>query len=143
MRPYKSLLRVAFLAGMFAVVSFAAEGEGGAEGGNVEFWKWANFLVLAGLLAWVILKNAGPFFEARTRQIRKDMIESEQIKADAEARAAEVDRRLANLANEIGTLRADAQRQSEVARDTRGLVEAQAGPDQGEQQRDKREGKSK
>jgi F-type H+-transporting ATPase subunit b len=110
----KNLLRSVFLTLAIAATSFAAEGEGGGEG-NIAVWKWANFLVLAGALIYIILKNAGPFFEARTRQIRKDMIESEQIRADAEARAAEVDRRLANLANEIASLRGDAQRQSEVA----------------------------
>ncbi len=108
-------LRTIFLMLAAATIAFGAEGEAGAEGGHIVFWKWANFLVLAGALAWLILKNAGPFFDARTRQIRKDMIESEQIKADAEARAAEVDRRLANLANDIAQLRADAERQGEVA----------------------------
>jgi len=113
--PHKTLLRTVILTLLFALGAFAAEGEGSAEGGNIQFWKWANFLVLAGILTYVILKNAGPFFEARSRQIRKDMIESEQIKADAEARAADVDRRLANLSKEIAQLRAEAQHQSEVA----------------------------
>ena len=29
--------------------------------------KWANFLLLAGLLGYIIGKNAGPFFAARYR----------------------------------------------------------------------------
>jgi hypothetical protein len=32
--------------------------------------KWANFLLLAGLLGYFIGKNAGPFFAARTAGIR-------------------------------------------------------------------------
>ena len=86
-----TLLRAALLALLLSLTSLAAESE--AAEPNIQFWKWANFLVLAGALTYVILKNAGPFFEARSRQIRKDMIESEQIKSDAEARAADVDRR--------------------------------------------------
>ncbi len=67
--------------------------------------KWANFLLLAGLLGYLIGKNAGPFFAARTAGIRKDMEESLRQREEAEAKAADVDRRLANLEKEIAALR--------------------------------------
>jgi F-type H+-transporting ATPase subunit b len=86
--------------------------EGHGEGhGNLEIWKWANFLLLAGGLGYLIGKNAGPFFATRSQQIRKDMAEAEEMRRQAEARAAEVDRRLANLQTEIEALRLDAQQQ--------------------------------
>jgi F-type H+-transporting ATPase subunit b len=67
--------------------------------------KWANFLVLAGLLGYFIGKHAGPFFAARSAAIRKDMDDSLRQRQEAEAKAADVDRRLANLENEIAALR--------------------------------------
>jgi len=68
--------------------------------------KWGNFLLLAGILGYFIGKNAGPFFAARTAGIRKDMDESLRQRQDAEAVAAEVSRRLANLEAEISALKA-------------------------------------
>jgi F-type H+-transporting ATPase subunit b len=96
------------------------EGETGkksehAEGESpMEFWlKWANFALLAGALGYFIGKNAGPFFNARSQKIRKDMVEAEDARREAEARAADVDRRLANLKTDIAALRAESQRAAE------------------------------
>ena len=47
------------------------------EQASLEAWKWANFLLLAGGLGYLIGKNAGPFFAAARRQIRKDMLDAE------------------------------------------------------------------
>jgi F-type H+-transporting ATPase subunit b len=93
-------------------VERAAEPPAEAEHGRLELWKWANFVVLAGALGYLVSKNAGPFFAARSRQIRKDMIEADDLRKQAEARAADVDRRLANLDAEIAALRAESQRET-------------------------------
>ena len=92
-------------------VALAQEHEGGqkkeesfAEKYELEL-KWANFLVLAGLLGYFIGKNAGPFFAARSAGIRKDLDESLRQRQEAEAKAADVDRRLANLEKDIAALR--------------------------------------
>lgn len=84
------------------------------EHGGLEAWKWANFLLLAGVLGWAMKKHAGPFFAARSREIRKAMAEAEEIRADAERRAAEVDRRLANLGADIEALRKEALAEEEA-----------------------------
>ena len=57
--------------------------------------KIANFAILAGLIGYFIGKNAGPFFARRTDGIRKDIDDSLRQGKDAEARAGEVERRLA------------------------------------------------
>jgi F-type H+-transporting ATPase subunit b len=85
-----------------------------AESGKWKAWEWANFLVLAGGLGYLLGKNAGPTFDARSRKIRKDMVESEEFRKEAEERAAEVDRRLANLESEIAALRNEAREESEA-----------------------------
>jgi|ERR1051326_362202 F-type H+-transporting ATPase subunit b len=89
-----------------------AHSEEGEEG-HMEPWKWANFIVLAGGIGYLIGKNAGPFFDGRNAQIRKEMTEAAAARKEADMRAAEVDRRLANLENEIATLRAEANQESE------------------------------
>ncbi len=85
-----------------------------SEEGGLQGWKWANFLVLAGGIGYLIGKNAGPMFAARSRQIRKDIIEADEARMEAEARVAEVERRLANLQAEIAGLREESAREAEA-----------------------------
>jgi F0F1-type ATP synthase membrane subunit b/b' len=74
-------------------------------------WKWANFAILAAALGYGISKAAGPFFAGRTNQIQHSLLEAKKLREDAETRAAEIDRRMANLGAEIESLRADARRE--------------------------------
>jgi F-type H+-transporting ATPase subunit b len=122
------LIVVIFGCAMFGVIALAQEparanetplehaSEPPAEGehGKLELWKWANFVVLAGGLGYLIGKNAGPFFAGRSQQIRKDMHEAQEARRQSEARAAEVDRRLASLEAEIAALRAESQNEVQV-----------------------------
>jgi len=72
-------------------------------------WAWANFVILAGGLGYLAGKNAGPFFRSRSAGIRRDIAESTRLREEAEARAREIEARLATLAAEIEKLRAEAQ----------------------------------
>jgi len=85
----------------------AASGEG-----HLKIWEWANFLLFAGGLGYLIGKHAGPLLTARAAGIRKDLVDSERTIKDAEARAAEVERRLANLDVEIAALRAESRKEA-------------------------------
>ncbi|HEY1185464.1 MAG TPA: ATP synthase F0 subunit B [Bryobacteraceae bacterium] len=85
----------------------AASGEG-----HLKIWEWANFLLFAGGIYYLIRKHAGPYYAARAAGIRQDLEQSERTAKDAEARAAEVDRRLANLDVEIAALRAESQKEA-------------------------------
>ena len=84
------------------------------EGGGLQIWKWANFVVLAGGLGYLIGKKGGPFFAARAVKIRQDIVAAGEARSQAEARAAEVDRRLANLEAEIAALRAASGKEEEA-----------------------------
>lgn len=95
------------------------EGAAGAEtahhgeGGDPELpWKVANFAVLAGGLGYLIYKHAGGFFRSRTAEIRRGLEEAARLKADAEARYAEMEQRLAQLGSQIETLRTQAREES-------------------------------
>jgi F-type H+-transporting ATPase subunit b len=87
--------------------SSEAAGEGG-----LEVWRWANFVLLVGGLGYLAAKFGGPFFQARSRKIRQEMVDAEEERKAAEKRAAEVDRRLANLESEIQALRAESQKEA-------------------------------
>src|SRR6202167_6628639 len=82
-----------------------AESSGVTERGPNVFWGWINFILLAGGLGYLIKKHGGPYFAQRSEQIRKGMVDAERARAEADAKVAEVDRRLANLAAEIESLR--------------------------------------
>lgn len=69
------------------------------------WWKWANFLILAAGLGYLISKHAPPFFAQRSKEIEESLVEAAQAKRDAEARAAAIDKRLADLDREIDSLR--------------------------------------
>jgi F-type H+-transporting ATPase subunit b len=93
----------------------AAAGGGAPSGsGGLKAWEWANFIVLAGGLGYIIRKNAGPAFEARGRHIRQAMLEAEEAKKEADSRAAAVELRLARLDDEVAALRAEAKREEQA-----------------------------
>jgi F-type H+-transporting ATPase subunit b len=98
---------------------FAQEGGSHSEqeDSSQEIWKVANFIILVGALGFLIGKSAGPFFAARLRGIREDMLQGEEARKDAERRSAEVDLRLAHLDLEIADLRRNAQIESDQERE--------------------------
>jgi F-type H+-transporting ATPase subunit b len=81
------------------------EGHEDAPMPNEIWWKWANFALLAGGLGYLIAKHAGPYFRSRTEEIQQGIRDAAKVRADAEARAAEIEARVANLAGEVETLR--------------------------------------
>ncbi len=81
-----------------------AKKEEKSEAGAV--WKWANFVILAAGLGYLINKHMPPIFRARTTEIQKDISEAQAIKRDAESRAAAVDARVQALGTEMERFRA-------------------------------------
>ena len=81
-----------------------------AQGGDpLAVWKWANFVLLAAGLGYLIAKTVPPMFRDRTSEIQKGIAEAAQVKADADKRAAAVDARLAALDSEIKAIREHSQ----------------------------------
>jgi F-type H+-transporting ATPase subunit b len=106
-----------FLAG-FPGIAAAQENETGSkareESGAEDIWRVVNFVIMAGGVGYLIVKNAGPFFAARSKKIREEIVQGEEARQEAERRAAEVDRRLANLEADIAGLRAKSEREAEL-----------------------------
>ena len=114
--------RVLAVPGVARAEEKKSETAGGESG--LKAWEWANFILLAGGLGYIVRKHAGPFFEARGLHIRKEMLAAEEAKKEADSRAAAVELRLARLEDEIAALRAEAQREerAESARYVRHAV---------------------
>jgi F-type H+-transporting ATPase subunit b len=113
------------LAGALCTVPvFAQEAEGkkseaaNEKEGGMEIWKVANFVILVGILGFLIRKNGAPLLAARSRSIEEALAAGERANAEAKAKAAQVDARLAGLDTEIAALRdqARADRDHETAR---------------------------
>jgi F-type H+-transporting ATPase subunit b len=87
---------------------------------------WANFALLVGGLSYLAKKYGTPFLAARSQKISQDIAEAARVRKDAEARSAEVDRRLANLESDLAALRAESQQELKSQRrqaDARGAAE--------------------
>jgi len=78
---------------------------GAGEHGELEGWKWANFAVLVAGLGYLAARHGGPFFAARSLQIRAELDDAELVRKEAQQRADAVSRRIANLESEIAALR--------------------------------------
>jgi F-type H+-transporting ATPase subunit b len=105
---------VPLLALALAIPALAEEKKSGEGEGGLKGWMWANFLVLAGGLGYLAGKQGGPFFAARSRKISKDMIEAGDYRKRAEAKAAEVESRLAGLEANIAALREEARAETDA-----------------------------
>lgn len=95
--------------GLALAAALFAQGGTEAETGDPWLgWKWANFLILAAGLGYLIRKHAPAFFQQRSQEIRQGISEATKTKQEAEVRAAAMERRLAGLESEIAALRAGA-----------------------------------
>ena len=72
------------------------------------WWKWVNFLILAGALGFLVTKQAGSYFRNQSEEISRGIAEAAKVKQDAEARAAQIEKRLTGLGQEVGELRSSA-----------------------------------
>jgi F-type H+-transporting ATPase subunit b len=105
----KKLACIAFWIAITAGLAVAAEKE--SEGGGLEFWRAANFVVLVVGLGYLAKKYGGPFFASRSESIRRAMAEGAAARREAEEKAAAIEARLANLETDIANLREESARE--------------------------------
>jgi F-type H+-transporting ATPase subunit b len=105
-------------ASAIVVVFFAAMSAHAAdEGGNAtqranEIFKWINFAIVAGLIAWVFLKLTPPFFRKHAENISSAITKATAAKAEADRQLREAEEKLSRLEQEVTQLRASAQREA-------------------------------
>jgi F-type H+-transporting ATPase subunit b len=110
------LFASALLVLLFTALSSHAAEEGGSattERAN-EIFKWINFAIVAGLVAWVFLKLTPPFFRKNAETISSAITKATAAKAEADRQLREAEEKLARLEQEVTQLRATAQREMAV-----------------------------
>jgi len=105
-------VRRLLLAAALACIPLAAqekpvEGQTATESEPSSVWKWANFVILAGGLGYLMAKHLPALFAARSKEIQKGISESQKMKQDAERRSAEMDARLKSLGADIERFRTE------------------------------------
>lgn len=79
--------------------------------------RWANFIVLFGGLAFLLRKPMSEFFTTRRTEIAGGLQRAQDAQTVAQARMDQIEKRLANLATEIESLKASAQQESLAERE--------------------------
>ena len=105
--------------GVLLILVFAAlSAHAAQEGGNTtteranEIFKWINFAIVAGLIAWVFLKLTPPFFRKNAENINSAITKATAAKAQADRQLHEAEQKLARLEQEVAQLRVTAQREA-------------------------------
>jgi F-type H+-transporting ATPase subunit b len=89
---------------IFGAVSLAAaDTEAASEPSPI--WRWANFVILAAGLGYLMAKHLPGVFTSRSKEIRQGISEAQHMKLDAEKRSAEMDARLNSLGADIEKFR--------------------------------------
>ncbi len=91
------------------LVAVAAYASGGGEGGGkekwIEFgWKSVNFIILVGLLYWLLAGKLKEFFVDRGKNIRKALEDAIAAKEEAEKKFKEYELRLEKANEEIARI---------------------------------------
>jgi F-type H+-transporting ATPase subunit b len=117
MSVQRLLLRGTFCAGLlffagsihaFAQDSQSQQQDETAALDRVGKWKIINTALFVAGMGWLIAKYAPSFFNARSSDIQKAIQDAMGLKIQADFRYSEVDKKMANLAGEIGKIRAQA-----------------------------------
>jgi F0F1-type ATP synthase membrane subunit b/b' len=131
MRLYRRPLPL-FASGIFILFLttlpvLAAEGGGEDSGASMAgvFFRWLNFLLVFGGIAYLIAKHGGSFFRANAKAIAASITEATAAKAEADCELHEVETKLARLDQEIAALRESARRDS-AAEEARLLASGRA-----------------
>ena len=79
-------------------------------------WKWGNFLLLFGGLAYYLRRPLREFLQTRARGIEEGLANGKRAQEEAGAKMSAIEARLARLDEEIDGLRQQAARESEEDR---------------------------
>jgi len=108
----------AFGGALLVVLFTALSALAAEESGNIttaranEIFKWINFAIVAGLIAWVFLKLTPPFFRKNAENISSAITKATAAKVEADRQLREAEEKLARLEQEVAQLRATAQREA-------------------------------
>jgi F-type H+-transporting ATPase subunit b len=77
-------------------------------------FRWLNFAIVFGLIAYYAVKKGGPYFRRNADEIAEKIAEGARTRQAAEQHRREMEAKLAGLENEIAQMRAEAKRDAEA-----------------------------
>jgi len=114
MRLYRQLALLAAVIFLAAIPAMAQEGEGPADTPTGWAFRWLNFAIVFGVIAYFAAKHGGPYFRANAEDISKKIEEGARTREAAEKQKKEMEAKLANLPKEIEQMRAEAKRDADA-----------------------------
>jgi F-type H+-transporting ATPase subunit b len=78
-------------------------------------FRWLNFAIVFGGIAYALVKFAAPKFRERTNNIEEAILEGTRARELAEKQRLEAEKKLAGIDEEVAALRAHAQREGQTA----------------------------
>ena len=73
-------------------------------------FRWLNFLIVFGGIAYLIAKRGGAFFRGNAKEIAASIVEATATKAEADRELREVETKIARLDRDVEELREEARR---------------------------------
>jgi F-type H+-transporting ATPase subunit b len=73
-------------------------------------FRWLNFLIVFGAIAYVIAKYGGAYFRGNAKAIAADIHEATAAKAEADRELREVEAKIARLDRDVAEMREEARR---------------------------------
>lgn len=95
-----------------AIPAFAEEAAKAdpAESPTGVLFKWLNFVIVFGSIAYLIAKHGGTFFRGNAKEISARIVEATAVKAEADRELSVVEAKMARLDQDVAELRGEAQR---------------------------------
>jgi F-type H+-transporting ATPase subunit b len=79
---------------------------------SAKVFEWANFLLLAAGIGWVVAKMLPQTLKGRSSAIQKDLVDARSATEEANARMGAVEERLSKLDGDIAAMRKQAEQDS-------------------------------
>ena len=73
-------------------------------------FRWLNFLIVFGGIAYLLAKNGGAFFRGNAREIAASIVEATAAKAEAGRALHDIESKIAHLDRDVADLREEARR---------------------------------
>jgi F-type H+-transporting ATPase subunit b len=95
-----------------ALPAFAEEGAkpDPAESPTGLIFRWLNFLIVFGAIAYLIAKHGGAFFRGNAKAIAASIVEATATKAEADRELHEVETKIARIDEDVTQMREEARR---------------------------------
>jgi ATP synthase F0 subunit b len=100
-----------------ASVALAAEAGHSSVNWKAEAWKVVNFLIVVGVLWWLLKDRLPAFLGERRNKIDRAIEEAKAAKAEAEAKRTEYEAKIARAEQEIAEIDAEGVRRAEALRE--------------------------